>query len=181
MLRGQNDQPPSPPQSMNPEDIPEVWRPQPTPYAEIADFGKVARTKKEQILSLFSTGIADIEELSDLTGSKPSYVATVLQESGHITGYFDLYTHTTNPMNIYSQFFAGKVGFKTEAIAQESVQTIDNYYRQFEDNQDRAGQHHALTVALTMFNRARWCGKKAEAEVYRKWLIDKIQPADEFH
>jgi hypothetical protein len=38
-------------------------------------------------------------------GARPSYVASVLQKSGLMSGYFDLYTTTAHPMNIYSKFF----------------------------------------------------------------------------
>ncbi|MCA1639778.1 MAG: hypothetical protein LC768_15870, partial [Acidobacteria bacterium] len=41
-------------------------------------------------------------------------------------------------------------------------------------NQDRAGQHHTLEMALTMLDRARWTGKLEEAEVYRRWLVGKL-------
>jgi len=45
---------------------------------------------------------------------------------------------------------------------------------------DCAGQHHALSLALTMFNRARWTGKAREAAVFRAWLVSKldVQAAD---
>ena len=56
-------------------------------------------------------------------------------------------------MNVYSKFFAGKLGFKDEASARESLGLIDTLYRQFGLAGDRAGQHHALLMALTMFDR----------------------------
>ncbi|HEX4925457.1 MAG TPA: hypothetical protein VFV50_15295 [Bdellovibrionales bacterium] len=141
-----------------------------------------ARSKKEQVLSLFSSGVSNIYELSQLTGSKPSYVASVLQNAGHLTGYFDLYTHTSSPMNVYAQFFGGKLGFKNVEIARRSVDTIETFYQQFEETKDRAGQHHALAVALTMFNRARFCGKRDESEIFRMWLLEKLRPpAEETH
>ena len=129
---------------------------------------------KEQILGLYFTGIRDIEDLALLTGSRPSYVGSVLQEAGLREDYFDLYTSTTHPMNVYSKFFAGKLGFKDAATARSSVALIDRLYRQFERVADRAGQHHALLMALTMFNRARWTDKAEEAEVYRRWLADRL-------
>lgn len=137
-----------------------------------------ARSKKEQVLSLFSSGVSNIYELSQLTGSKPSYVASVLQNAGHLTGYYDLYTHTSTPMNVYSQFFGGKLGFKSLDIARRSIEKIETFYRQFEETKDRAGQHHAQAVALTMFNRARFCGKREEAEVFRLWLLEKLRPPE---
>jgi hypothetical protein len=131
-------------------------------------------SKKDQIISLFTSGIADIEELAMITGSRPSYVASVLQAADLVSGYFDLYTTTAHPMNIYSRFFAGKLGYKDEAKARESINLIDRYYHQFESAGDRAGQHHALMMAMTMFNRARWTGKAAEAEIFRQWLISRL-------
>lgn len=131
-------------------------------------------TKKDQILSLFTSGIDEVEDLAMITATRPSYVASILQQSGLIEGYFDLYTTTAHPMNVYSKFFANRLGFRSEETARESVRLIDYFYRQFETAGDRAGQHHALLMALTMFDRARWTGKSAEAAVYREWLRDRL-------
>src|SRR5207248_2364603 len=109
-----------------------------------------------------------------ITQSRPSYVASVLQESELLPGYFDLYTTSAHPMNVYSKFFAKRLGYKDEATAQQSVDVIDHYYRQFELAGDRAGQHHALLMALTLFDRARWTNKEREAEVFRRWLQDRL-------
>jgi hypothetical protein len=101
-----------------------------------------------------------------------------LQEAGLMTGYFDLYTSSAHPMNVYSKFFANRLGFKDEETAQQSVAIIDNLYRQFELAGDRAGQHHALMMALVMFDRARWTKKGPEAEIFRQWLVARIEEAD---
>jgi hypothetical protein len=135
---------------------------------------KPALSKKDQILALFTGGITDVNDLAVITHSRPSYVAGVLQENQLMTGYFDLYTSSKNPMNIYSKFFTGKLGFKDEETARESVDWIDHMYRQFETAEDRAGQHHCLVMALTMFDRARWTGKGPEAEVFRRWLLARL-------
>lgn len=145
----------------------------PPPDARLPDEGHAA-TKKEQIVALYFAGIHTIEDLSLLTDARPSYVASVLQEEGLVTGYFDLYTSTGNPMNVYSKFFAGKLGFKDVSTAERSVDLIDRLHRQFERTGDRAGQHHALMMALVMFNRSRWTGKQDEAEVFRRWLADQL-------
>lgn len=134
-------------------------------------------TKKDQIIALYTSGLGSVEDIALLTGARPSYVASVLQRAGLMSGYFDLYTTTAHPMNVYSKFFAGKLGFKDQATAQASVDLIDHIYRQFEIAQDRAGQHHALMVALTMFNRARWTNKAREAEIFRRWLLAKLAEA----
>ena len=147
------------------------------PFDEPADADPVS--KKEQILSLYLAGVQAVEDLALLTDSRPSYVASVLQEEALVSGYFDLYTSTSSPMNVYSKFFAGKLGFKDVATAERSVDHIDRMYRQFERTGDRAGQHHALMMALVMFNRARWTGKVAEAEVFRRWITDQIQEGAE--
>lgn len=131
-------------------------------------------TKKETILKLYSDGVRDIEKIAAETGSKPSYVASVLQKEGHIDHYFDLYTSTANHMNVYSKYYVGKLGFKDLATAERSVGVLDHAYRNFEYKQDRAGQHHALEMALTMLDRARWTNKLEEAEVYRQWLVGKL-------
>jgi hypothetical protein len=135
-------------------------------------------SKKDQIISLYTSGIGEVEDLAMITGSRPSYVANVLQESGLMTGYFDLYTTSAHPMNVYSKFFAKRLGFKDEETAGASVDIIDRLYRQFELAGDRAGQHHALVMALTMFDRARWTGKGREADVFRHWLMARLNEAD---
>jgi hypothetical protein len=132
-------------------------------------------SKKDQILSLFVSGITEVEDLAMITGSRPSYVASTLQEAGLKTDYFDLYTSSAHPMNVYSKFFARQLGFKDEETARASVELIDRLYRQFELAGDRAGQHHALTMALTMYDRARWTGKAAEANIFRAWLIENLR------
>jgi hypothetical protein len=134
-------------------------------------------SKKDQIIALFLSGMNEIEDLALITGSRPGYVGSVLQESGLITGYFDLYTSTSHPMNVYSKFFANKLGFKDRESAQRSIELIDKLYGQFEFAQDRAGQHHALAMALTMFDRARWTGKGQEADIFRNWLMARLEEA----
>ena len=132
-------------------------------------------TKKDQIVSLFLSGMTNLEELSKITGASNSYVGSVLQDVGLMTGYFDLYTTTANPMNVYSKFFVNKLGFKNEEIAHRSVETLENAYRQFDSQGDRAGQHHALEMALIMFDRARFTGKRREAEIFRDWLVAQLE------
>jgi hypothetical protein len=134
-------------------------------------------SRKDQIVSLFLTGMGEVEDIAIITGARPSYVGSVLQEAGLLQGYFDLYTSTSHPMNVYSKFFAGKLGFRDEAAARESVELIDRLYRQFELAGDRAGQHHALMMALTMFDRARWTGKGTEAGVFLEWLRSRLDEA----
>ena len=133
-----------------------------------------AGTKKDQILSLYHSGIHDIEELAELADARSSYAASVLQQEGLIDGYFDLYTSTGQAMNVYSKFFRGRLGFKDEAAARRSIALIDRQYQAFAAAKDRAGQHHALMMAMTMFNRARWTGKVREADVFRAWLADRL-------
>src|SRR5690348_8926293 len=89
-------------------------------------------SKKDQITSLYLSGITEVEDLAMITKSRPSYVASVLQESELLSGYFDLYTTSAHPMNVYSKFFAKRLGYKDEETARQSVAVIDNYYRQFE-------------------------------------------------
>jgi hypothetical protein len=135
-------------------------------------------TKKDQIVSLFLAGIDRIEDLAMITRARPSYVASVLQGAGLISGYFDLYTTTEHPMNVYSKFFAGKLAFRDTAAARESVEYIDALYQSFARAGDRAGQHHALSMALTMFDRARWTAKPEEADIFRQWLLDRLAEPD---
>ncbi len=135
---------------------------------------ELTQSKKEVILSLFAGGTTEIEAIAAISGAKPSYVGSVLQKEGLIDNYFDLYTSTGYPMNVYSKHFRGKLGFKTTEVARRGTQTLESAYRYFEQNQDRAGQHHALEMGLTMLDRARWTGKLEEAEVYRRWLVGKL-------
>jgi hypothetical protein len=134
-------------------------------------------SKKSQIRSLFLAGINDVEDIALITHTRPSYVANVLQSENLLPGYFDLYTTTGKRMNVYSKFFAGKLGFRDEEAARQSVELIDRLHQQFGQASDRAGQHHALMMALTMYNRARWTGKTAEADVFRRWLVDQLGEA----
>jgi hypothetical protein len=149
-------------------------KPSPTPEQEAPQ----RLTRKDQILALHAAGISEVTDLSMMTGARPSYIASVLHAAEQIPGYHDLYTSTSHPMNVYSKFFAGKLGYRDVETAQRSVELIDRYYRQFELVGDRAGQHHALVMALTMFDRARWTNKPAEAEVFRRWLARQLcEPA----
>ena len=128
-------------------------------------------TKKHQIIALYLSGITAIEDLATITDAQPSYVGTVLQQAGLIRGYFDLYTSTAHPMNVYSKLVTNKLGFKNEATARHSVEVLEELYQQFAMTRDRAGQHHALSMALVMFDRARWIGKMREADIFRQWLV----------
>jgi hypothetical protein len=131
-------------------------------------------SKKDQIASLYSLGITSVEELSVLTQSRPSYVAGVLRDAQLLSGYFDLYTTTDRPMNVYSKLFAKRLGFKNTASSRRSIDFINQLYQQFGRIGDRAGQHHALLMALTMYNRARWSGKTASADIFRQWLMTQL-------
>src|SRR5262245_28413205 len=131
-------------------------------------------SKKDQIISLFTSGISSVEDLAMITRARSSYIASVLQEAGLMSGYFDLYTTTSHPMNVYSKFFAGRLGYRDEATACQSVELIERYYRQFETAGDRAGQHHALMMAMTMFDRARLTRKPQEGGIFRQLLQGRL-------
>ena len=128
------------------------------------------RSKKEQIIAIYESGVTDIAQIVRRVAARPSYVAQVLQNAGLISGYFDLYTTTAREQNVYSRFFRNVLSFKSVEAAQESVKKIDRLYNYFERLGDRAGQHQAMVLALTGKNRARWSGKKEEAEVFNEWL-----------
>jgi hypothetical protein len=141
-----------------------------TAHQEAPAHGAETRSKKEQIIELFNAGTTDIAKIVRLVGARPSYVAQVLQNEGLINGYFDLYTTTAREQNVYSRFFRNVLSFKNIEAAKESVRRIDRLYNYFERLGDRAGQHQAMVLALTGKNRARWSGKKEEAEVFSEWL-----------
>lgn len=128
-------------------------------------------TKKEQILQLYQDGIVDVAELAYLVDAQSSYVANVLSNAGLLKGYFDLYTSTANEQNIYSRYFRNVLAFKDTEAARQSVEKIDRIYKHFERISDRAGQHHAMVLALTGMNRARWSGKLEEAQIFHDWLV----------
>jgi hypothetical protein len=128
------------------------------------------RSKKEQIIALYASGVTDIAQIVRHVAARPSYVAQVLQGAGLITGYFDLYTTTAREQNIYSRFFRNVLSFKNTEAARESVRRIDRLYNYFERLGDRAGQHQAMVLALTGKNRARWSGKQEESEIFNEWL-----------
>lgn len=129
-------------------------------------------SKKSRILELHRTGTTEISEIARQVGTKPSYVASVLQSAGRIQGYFDLYTTTGRDQNTYSRFFRNVLAFKTVEAAKESVARIARLYSYFDRIGDRAGQHHAEVLALTGRNRARWSGKKEEARIFEEWLFN---------
>ena len=128
------------------------------------------RTKKEQIVSLYVSGTKDIAEIVRRVKARPSYVAQVLQQAGHLDGYFDLYTTTGREQNVYTRYFRNVLHFRNVEAARESVQRIDRLYNYFERLGDRAGQHQAMILALTGKNRARWSGKNEESQVFSDWL-----------
>ena len=132
------------------------------------------KSKKDMILSLFNSGVTEIETIAAVSGARPSYVGSVLHKEGLVDNYFDLYTSTGYPMNVYSKHFQGKLGFRDVETAERGVRTLENGYQYFSRIQDRAGQHHTLELGLTMLDRARWTGKMEEAEIYRRWLVGKL-------
>ena len=133
--------------------------------------GRTKASKKSRILERFQSGVTDISRLAHDVQSKPSYVASVLQAAGLISGYFDLYTTTARDQNLYSRFFRNSLSYKTVEAATESVARINRLYEYFERIGDRAGQHHAEVLALMGRNRARFSGKKEEARVFEDWLF----------
>ncbi|HEX8150581.1 MAG TPA: hypothetical protein VF591_25580 [Pyrinomonadaceae bacterium] len=128
------------------------------------------RTKKEQIVALFESGTKDIAEIVRRVKARPSYVAQVLQQAGHLDGYFDLYTTTGREQNVYTRYFRNVLHFRNVEAARESVARIDRLYNYFERLGDRAGQHQAMILALTGKNRARWSGKAEESQIFSDWL-----------
>ena len=98
------------------------------------------KSKKDMILSLFNSGVTEIETIAAVSGAKASYVGSVLHKEGLVDNYFDLYTSTGYPMNVYSKHFQGKLGFRDVETAERGVRTLENGYQYFSRVQDRAGQ-----------------------------------------
>src|ERR1051326_6907919 len=93
-------------------------------FAETEESGE-RHTKKELILGLYEQGTTDIAEIVRKVKARPSYVAQVLQQAGHLDGYFDLYTTTGREQNVYSRFFRNVLAFRNVEAAGESVARID--------------------------------------------------------
>lgn len=129
-------------------------------------------SKKSQILELHRSGVSDVGEIARTVKTRPSYVASVLQNAGLITGYFDLYTTTARDQNMYSRQFRNVLSFRTVEAARQSIAAIARLYAYFERIGDRAGQHHAEVLALTGRNRARFSGKKEESQIFEQWLFN---------
>ena len=129
-------------------------------------------SKKSRILELHRGGTTNIGEIARTVGTRPSYVASVLQNAGLITGYFDLYTTTARDQNAYSRQFRNVLSFRTVEAAKQSIAAIARLYAYFERIGDRAGQHHAEVLALTGRNRARFSGKKEESQIFEQWLFN---------
>lgn len=149
------------------------------PFQETKKTG--SKSKKEKILELWKSGQRDLWLMAEDLSTRPSYVASVLQNAGLIRGYYDLYTSPESAMNVYFDEFKGKLGFKDVATAERSIGLIEDVYHRLSEIKDRAGQHHCLVTALTMFNRARFIGKVHEAEVFRKWIIRHLSEPSELH
>jgi hypothetical protein len=129
-------------------------------------------SKRERIIELWVEGQHDLAEIVRRVKARPSYVAQVLQQAGHLTEYFDLYTSTGAERNPYTRYFRNVLLFRNVEVARESVERIDRLYNYFERLGDRAGQHQAMILALTGKNRARWSGKVEESQVFHAWLIE---------
>ncbi len=129
-------------------------------------------SKKRAIIEHYHAGTTSIMELARTVKTRPSYVASVLQDAGLIHGYFDLYTTTARDQNTYSRHFRNALSFKSVEAARESIERIKSLYNYFDSIGDRAGQHHAEVLALTGRNRARWSGKKEEAKIFEDWLFN---------
>lgn len=139
--------------------------------ASAAEVEAEARTKKEAILRLYEEGTTEVAEIVKRVKARPSYVAQVLQQAGHLSGYFDLYQTTGAEANVYTRYFRNVLNFRNVEAARESVQRLDRLYNYFERLGDRAGQHQACVIALLGKNRARWSGKIDESQVFHEWLV----------
>lgn len=136
-------------------------------------------SKKQLIIEAWINGKRDFWQLAEELETQPSYIASTLQKNGLINGYYDLYTTPENPLNIYFPALQGRMGFKDVTTAEYSVRVLDEVYRRFEESHDRAGQHHCLVTALTMYNRARFSHKSVEARVFKKWLLQHLTEEDQ--
>jgi hypothetical protein len=132
------------------------------------------QSKKQLIIEAWRAGRRDIWQIAEDLGTQPSYIASTLQSHGLISGYYDLYTTPPNPLNIYFSEFQGKMGFRDLKASLYSVHVLNEVYKKFEEHHDRAGQHHCLVTALTMYNRARFSNKIEEAKVFKRWIVEHL-------
>lgn len=121
-------------------------------------------SRKEQIISLYESGVTEVDEICRRARVRPSYVAQVLQAAGHMDRW------STSEHNIYSRFFRNVVSLKSVEEAEESCVKLTRTFDYFERLGDRAGQHQAMVVALDGMNRSRWAGNYEVARVYGRWL-----------
>ena len=147
-----------------------------TNISDIRGTSKISRNQ-QSIIEALNNGQRDPWRMAEEPQTQPSYVASILQKNGLISGYYDLYTTPTTPLNIYSGEFRGKMGFKDPKSAKYSVHVLEEVYHKFDESHDRAGQHHCLVTALTMYNRARFSGKVEEAKIFKEWLLGKLTEA----
>lgn len=131
-------------------------------------------SKKEKIIKLYENNVKNIAQIAALTSAKPSYVAQVLQEKKLIHHYHDLYSHVGEDSNIYSPIFKDVLSFKNKESSKESIKEIDLLYNQFKKDKDPAGQHEAMSVALVGFNRAKFSNKIEEADIFKRWIKEKL-------
>lgn len=137
-----------------------------------------SETIKARVLELYNQGTTDVLEIAGELDTRPSYVASILRAANLNEDYFDLYTSTQHPMNVYSSHFIDKLRFKDAEVARDSIELIDEVYHLYEEDGDRAGQHHAMMMALVMANRARYSGKLDVARLFKAWLQDRLDEFD---
>ena len=145
---------------------------------ETRDEVSTRETIKSRVLELYNEGTTDVLEIADELETRPSYVASILRAANLNEDYFDLYTSTQHPMNVYSYHFVDKLRFKDAEVARDSIEVIDEVYHLYEEDGDRAGQHHAMMMALVMANRARSSGKLDVARLFKAWLQERLDEFD---
>ncbi|MEC9399274.1 MAG: hypothetical protein VX475_16735 [Myxococcota bacterium] len=145
---------------------------------ETRDEVSTRETIKSRVLELYNEGTTDVLEIADELETRPSYVASILRAANLNEEYFDLYTSTQHPMNVYSYHFVDKLRFKDAEVARDSIEVIDEVYHLYEEDGDRAGQHHAMMMALVMANRARYSGKLDVARLFKAWLQERLDEFD---
>jgi hypothetical protein len=117
-----------------------------------------------------------VEEIAQTLQCSPSYIANVLISSGKTSDYSDLYTSSI-AQNAYARMFNGVLRFKNVEAARESIARIDTLFHEFEEANDRRGQHQAQLMALIGKNRAEGIGKIEEAKVFSDWLVSHLDTA----
>ncbi len=118
----------------------------------------------DQIRALYRSGMTSEEDLAFITDSNRSAVEEALRDVRNDPAASDF----------FAEFDLTSLGLRGVGSAKAAVGALDERYRTAREESNRAGQHTAMMMALTLFNQARWTGRNEEASLFRIWLMDRL-------